>query len=132
MRFLIELAIVIYMAMPAAAWAQAAVIKDPLAYPVRQYGLVLAFAILGGLVSWYRKVKRGELPGNSLFHLVGEITTSAFVGLLVFYGCEYLDVPQILTAPIVGVAGHLGARALGWIESWLKAHAERKAGVPLE
>lgn len=47
--------------------------QDPLDYPVRQYGFMLAVAPLGGIVPWTAKVRKGELG------------TPAFAGLLAFW-----------------------------------------------
>lgn len=69
-------------------------------------------------------MRRGGWPG--LKHLVGEITTSAFAGLLVFWLCEYLNVPQILTAPLVGVSGRIGAKAIRLLEDTAKRRFEQK------
>lgn len=106
---------------PLNAWAQEAA-KSPLSYSIREYGMVLMTALLGGLVSWYTRVRKGELKGFSLFVLVGELSTSALAGLLAFWLCEYAALQPLLTAAIVGIAGHAGARALTQLENW----AERK------
>jgi hypothetical protein len=102
----------------------------PLDVPVRQYGLVLALALLGGLVSFYAKVKAGTVQANSLFVLIGELVTSAFAGLLAFYGCAEFGVSPFWTAIIVGVAGHMGAKVIALAEMWGQAAAQRKFGPP--
>lgn len=107
----------------------AEVVKDPLNYPLRQYGFVLAISLLGGFVAWYAKVRKGELVATNLSALVGELTTSALSGLLAFYICEYLNFAPVLTAAIVGVAGHMGTRAISWAEEWLKKRADRLLGT---
>ncbi len=100
--------------------ASAAPHTDPLELPLKHYGLVLVAALLGGLVSFYGKVRAGTVSAANLFHLIGELATSAFAGLLVFWFCVYLDVPMILTASLAGVAGHMGARAISMAEEFLK------------
>ena len=132
MNLLADIVLCITLLMPLAAQAQHVAAKDPFSYSLRIYGLMLATAILGGFVSWYGKVRRGEISPGSVFHLIGEITTSAFVGLVVFWACEYLNLPQLVTAPIVGVAGHLGAKAITWIERVAQSGIENKTGVKLE
>lgn len=99
--------------------------RSPLNYPLKQYALMLATALLGGLVSWYAKVKRGELRGWSLMQLIGELCTSAFAGLLCFWLCEFANTPQLVTVSLVGIAGHMGTRAIAGLESY----AERRWGV---
>jgi F0F1-type ATP synthase membrane subunit c/vacuolar-type H+-ATPase subunit K len=106
------------------ALAQAAA-KDPLSYPLKHYAFILATALLGGFVSWYTKVRKGELRGWSMQHLVGELATSALAGLLAFWVCEAAGLAQLWTAALVGIAGHMGTRAIGLLESW----AAKKLGV---
>ncbi len=99
--------------------------KDPLAYPIRQYVLVLSIALLGGLVSFAAKVKAGSVSAFNVMHLVGELTTSAFAGLMCFWLAEAAGLPQLVTVCLVGVSGHMGARAIAIFEQW----AQRRLGV---
>jgi hypothetical protein len=103
--------------------------KDPLSYPLRVYGLMLLMAIFGGFVSWYGKVVRKELPAASLFHLIGELATSAFAGMMMFFFCEWAGSPTLLTVALVSMSGHMGAKLLGWGEEKLKKFLEKKAEV---
>ncbi len=103
-----------------------AVVKDPLAYSLRQYGFLLGVAILGGIVSWAAKVKAGVVSAWNLMHLIGELCTSAFAGLLCFWICESMGVAPLLTASFVGVAGHMGTRAIAAFEEF----AQRRWGQP--
>jgi hypothetical protein len=114
-----------WLMMPALASA-AAVIKDPMSYPVSQYGFMLALSLLGGFVSWYAKVKRGELVASNLMSLVGELSTSALAGLLAFYVCEWAEVAPVLTAAFVGVAGHMGTRGIAVLETILQRWIEQR------
>lgn len=98
--------------------------KDPLDYSLRQYGIVLIFALLGGLVSWVSKVRAGTVRGFGMLHLVGEMATSALAGLLMFYFCEWIGLPKLLTICLVGVFGHMGTRGIALFEQW----AERRFG----
>lgn len=99
--------------------------QDPLDYPVRQYGFMLGIALLGGLVSWVTKVRKGELSPWSVMQLVGELATSAFAGLICFWLCSWANAPGPLMACLVGVAGHMGTRAIVVFEQW----AERRWGA---
>jgi hypothetical protein len=111
--------------------ANAVAAGNPLDYSLKEYGFVLLMALFGGAVSWYAKVRAGYLSAGSLIHLVGELTTSAFAGLLAFYVCEWLVLNKLLTAALVAVAGHMGTRAVQAAEGWLMKAAERKFG-PIE
>jgi hypothetical protein len=84
--------------------------------PIRTAGTVLGMSLLGGLVSWIAKVRSGE-PA-SLMHLVGELCTSAFAGWLCYLLCDAMGVNLRLTVCLVGVAGHMGTRAITAFEAF--------------
>ena len=112
-RRLVLMLLAMAVAMPAAAAD-----RDPLEIPLKQYAVVLAVAVLGGLVSFYAKVKSGSVAAFNVMHLIGELATSAFAGLLAFWISESVGAPQLVTICLVGVAGHMGARAIGIFEEW--------------
>lgn len=111
---------------PAKTWAQDA-LKAPLSYSLRDYGVVLSTALLGGLVGWYAKVRRGEIKAFSLITLIGELCTSAFAGLIAFWLCEWAKFPPLLTAALVGISGHAGTAAIARLEKL----AEQRMGMAL-
>ena len=112
-------------ATPFAADAAATVEKDPLNYSLGQYGAMLSIALLGGLVSWIGKVRRGDVGAWNIMQLVGELATSAFAGLLCFWICEAFGTPSLVTISLVGISGHMGTRAIVIFERW----AARKYGL---
>ena len=103
--------------------------KSPLNYSIREYGLILAIAMLGGFVRWYNAVRRGEAAAYDLRALVGELGTSAFAGVLTFWACEAMGWPPLVTAALAGMAGHAGIAGLLWAEKVLKRFFEHKYGV---
>jgi peptidoglycan/LPS O-acetylase OafA/YrhL len=115
MRWLAALLLAVVLSWP---WLARAADKDPLDYPIRQYGLMLGVALLGGLVSWWAKVRKGEAKAWHISGLVGELCTSAFAGLLAFWLCEWAATPPLLTASLVGIAGHMGTRAISAFEEF--------------
>jgi hypothetical protein len=86
--------------------------KHPLDYSLREYAFLLSLALLGGFVAFYSKVRAGTVQAWNITHLIGELTTSAFAGLLAFWICEEFRVSPLLTASLVGISGHMGARAI--------------------
>ena len=116
-RVIVTFVLVLHLLAPAAAWAQDKA-KNPLDYSLKQYAMFLGAAILGGFVSWYSKVRSGVLPATSINHLVGELCTSAFAGLLCFWICEWSGFPQLLTAALTGVMGDMGTRGVTMVEDW--------------
>lgn len=127
-KIIITLVLCLQLLMPLAATAQQA-LKTPLSYSLQEYGIVLGTAVLGGLASWWRKVKRGEVAAWNLSALIGELCVSAFAGMLAFWLCEWATLHPLLTASIVGISGHAGAKGLTWIESMGQRLVEKKFGI---
>ena len=83
--FLILILVVLALLVPLSAWAQT---KGPLDYSLKQYGFILGISLLGGVVSWSHKVRKGDAQAWNVMQLIGELATSAFAGLLAFWLCE--------------------------------------------
>jgi hypothetical protein len=109
------------------AAAHAAGTRDPLELPLRQYGAMLAAALLGGFVSWIGRVRAGQAAVTA-FSFVGEMCTSAFAGLLCFWTFEAWGIDRLYTIAAVGVAGHMGTRAIVLAERRLQAVLKIKEG----
>ncbi len=114
--------------MPIAALAQSN-LRNPLSVSLREYGFFLGLAVLGGVASWWSKVRRGELPIWNISAFIGELVISAFAGLMAFFLCEYMSFNTWLSAAVVGMSGHAGAKGIGWLESFGQRMAEKKLGI---
>lgn len=93
--------------------------KDPTSYSFLTYGWVFGLAILGGVVSFMRKLQAGHARVFNLVEFLGEIVTSAFAGVITFWLCEHSHLSPLVTAALVGVSGHMGSRAIFMAEGWL-------------
>jgi len=102
--------------------------KNPLDYPLKQWFFILGLALFGGWASWWAKVRDGRLEVYNLAALIGELAISAFVGLITFFGCEYLNLAPVLTAAVVAVAGHMGGKALALIEELAEKRVRQRLG----
>lgn len=122
LRLIATLALVVILLAPLISRADT---KGPLDYSVKQYGFTLAIALLGGLVSWLAKVRKGDAQLWNVMQLVGELCTSAFAGLLAFWLCEWSGAPPLLSAAMTGIAGHMGTRAISTFEEF----AQKRFGV---
>lgn len=94
---------------------------SPENYPIITYLWVFGMAILGGIVSFARKVKEGRARAWNFAEFFGEIATSAFAGVVTFYLCEWSGFSNLLTASLVGVAGHMGSRAIHLMEKFFES-----------
>lgn len=75
------------------------------------YLWVLGLASLGGAVHYFHKISTTKAK-FSFIVLVGEILTSAFVGIITFFLCDAANFSWQTTAALVGISGHMGTRAL--------------------
>lgn len=107
-------------------------LKSPLSYSLREYGVILGIALLGGFASWFSRVRRGEADGMKFSALIGELAISAFAGLIAFWICESLDLSPLITAAVAGMAGHAGGNGITWLERLGKGYAERRIGVTVK
>jgi hypothetical protein len=95
--------------------------KGPESYAWLTYLWVLGLSSLGGFVAFVRKVKEGNARAWNFAEFLGEIATSAFAGMLTFFLCESSNINPLMTAAFVGITGHMGSRALFYLESFFSA-----------
>jgi len=91
---------------------------------------VIGLSLLGGFVSFYQKLKAGHVRAWNVTEFVGEMATSAFVGILTFKACNWLQWDPSLTAAVVGITAHMGSRALFKAEAKFSAWADSKFPTP--
>ena len=73
---------------------------------------VSLLSIAGGITSYIRKMKTGLIKRFSVMEFIGEIFVAFFVGLVTMLFCQWAEYPMLLTGGIVGLAAHMGSRAL--------------------
>lgn len=98
--------------------------KDPTTYSLITYAWVTVLSMLGGFVNFAAKVRQGRARAFNFVELVGELITSGFAGILTFFLCEAAGIGQLASAPLIGIAGHMGTRAIFLMEAW----AEKRFG----
>lgn len=98
--------------------------KGPFDYDFWVYLWVLGVSSIGGVVNFVRNLRAGKTRPFNFIEFIGEIVTSGFVGLLTFWLCEWAKFPPLLAAPLIGITGHMGSRAMFMLEQI----AERKFG----
>lgn len=95
--------------------------KSPESYTYLTYLWVFGLSALGGAVSFLRKVKDGHARAWNFAEFFGEIFTSAFAGVMTFYLCEWGGFAPLATAAFVGIAGHMGSKAIAHLEGFFEA-----------
>jgi len=101
--------------------------NNPENYSLLTYLWVIGLSILGGTAHNIAKLKNGTLIRFSIPEWVGDVTIAAFIGIITFYLCEAGGFTPPLTAALVGIASHMGTRAIIIFEKMLL----KKFGVEL-
>lgn len=94
--------------------------KSPETYSILTYAWVFGLSALGGAVSFIRKVKQGHARAWNFVEFFGELSTSAFAGVITFWLCEWAGFHPLMTAAFVGISGHMGSRAIFQLESFFE------------
>ncbi len=95
--------------------------KSPETYTLITYLWVFGLSAAGGAVAFYRRMKTRNVATFNTMEFIGECSTSAFAGVITFYTCESAGIGQLTTAAFVGIAGHMGSRAINNLESFFEA-----------
>lgn len=95
--------------------------KSPESFGWITYAWVVGLSVLGGIAAFVTKIKTGQTRAFNFTELVGEMTTSAFAGVMTFYLCTWSNFSSLLTAAIVGISGHMGSRAIFLIEKFIES-----------
>jgi len=106
---------------------------SPQDIPLATYLLVLFISFWGGLVNFLHKLKRFKYrkakTSSLLIDLSVDLIISGFSGLVVFWICMWKGVDPLLSAPITGIAGHLGSRTIFLLEKVLETKAKNYVEV---
>lgn len=84
---------------------------------------------LAGLVSFYQKVQQRQTRWFNIGELVGELGTSAFVGVVTGLLCDAAGFAPGFTWALVAITGHAGGRAVFWLERVLQKLIEKKLEI---
>lgn len=104
--------------------------KDPTTWGLATWLLALGMSAAGGVLNWYAKVKAGRTRAFNIIELVGEVFTSAFVGLGAFMALDGIGQPMSVCAAAAGVAGHMATRLLFLIEQQIEERMRRRCECP--
>lgn len=104
----------------------------PTAISVLTYAWVFGISILGGIASFYRKMKDGHVRPFNLNELAGECFISGFVGVVTFFACKALAINEMGSAAIIGITSHMGARGIFLVEQFVARWVAARAPVPAQ
>ncbi len=102
--------------------------KTVASFGIFTYLMVLALAMGGGIANYISKVRAGRAGRFNFTELIGDMFISGFVGLLTFWLCQESNFSEFMTAILVGISGHMGARLIGKMEQFLG----KKLDIPSE
>lgn len=95
--------------------------KDPTTYTLLTYAWVIGLSVWSGVAGFISKLRSGKARPFNFSELAGDIIISGLAGLLTFYLAEAAEINPLITAALVGVAGHMGSRAIALMEDWATA-----------
>lgn len=82
---------------------------------------MIGLSLLGGFVSFVRKVRASHVRAWNFTEFVGEIVTAALAGIITANLCQWLGYPAPLTYALTGIGAHMGSRALFKLEALFDA-----------
>jgi hypothetical protein len=96
------------------------------------WAMLIGLSLWGGVASFYRKLKDGHVRAFNITELVGELVISGFTGIVVANLCDTIPCPTPLKYALVGIAAHMGSRALFKLESMVNQKFNLPADPPKE
>lgn len=90
--------------------------KDPTSYGLMTYVWVVGVALLGGLLSFLRKLNAGDKPAATVSGFLLELLAAVLAGVATFWLLESMRVDPLLTAAMVAISGNMGGRSLTLLE----------------
>ena len=93
--------------------------KDPANWSTITWLLLLGMSFLGGISSWYRRVKEGHTRAFNVIELIGEISVSALMGFVGFVAADTYFESQSIAAACAGMSAHFATRLLFGAEGLL-------------
>jgi hypothetical protein len=92
--------------------------------------LLIGLSLWGGVASFIRKMKDGHARAWNFTELVGELVVSGFTGVVTANVCDYISTSAPLKYALVGIASHMGSRALFKLEGVLNQKLSLPADAP--
>ena len=101
--------------------------KDPTLWSIATWLLVSAMCIIGGVSSWYRRVKAGHTRVFNVIEFAGELSISFLMGFTGFVVADWYFSSHGIAAGIGGMSAHFATRLLFSAEGLIEISAKRLA-----
>ena len=99
--------------------------KDPTAWSVATWMLVCGFSLLGGVSSWYRRVKAGHSRAFNVIEFIGEVSVSGLMGFVGFVAADAYFNSEGIAAACAGMSAHFATRLLFSAEGLIDIFAKK-------
>jgi hypothetical protein len=94
--------------------------NDPTNWGIATWALAVGMSLLGGLVSWYSRIKAGHPLVFNFVEFLGESVTSAFVGLMSFMILDSFGYPWGICAAAAGISGNMAPKLLCMVKQMIE------------
>ncbi len=99
--------------------------KNPENWSAVIWLLIIGMSVLGGVSSWYRRVKSGHPRAMNAAEFFGEMAMSAMMGFIGFAFADWWFDSVSIAAAIAGMSAHFSTRLLFSAEGVLNAYANK-------
>ena len=89
------------------------------------YGFLTFWGLLAGAANHLHRRVRAEPRAIRRFELASDLCYCLFSTYMAFFLCEWRELPEMLTIPIVGVAAHSGARFIWALDAKFFSYMDR-------
>lgn len=101
--------------------------KDPTLWGFATWALVTVMSVIGGVSSWYRRVKSGHARAFNLIELIGEMSISGLMGFTGFVVADWYFDSHGVAAAAAGMSAHFATRLLFSAEGLIEIGAKKLA-----
>lgn len=99
--------------------------KNPENWSAVIWLLIIGMSVLGGVSSWYRRVKSGHPRAMNAAEFFGEMAMSGMMGFIGFAFADWWFDSVSIAAAIAGISAHFSTRLLFSAEGLLNTYADK-------
>ena len=99
--------------------------KDPTTWSTATWLLVSGLSMLGGVSSWYRRVKSGHTRAFNVIEFFGELSISGLMGFVGFVTADNYFQSEGIAGACAGMSAHFATRLLFNAEGVLDIFAKK-------